>query len=76
MFLPELPSFTTAQLVRLLAVVALLILPNFFAIWHSFHRQFPTVNEKMLWFLAAVFVPVLGGIAYIVFGRKRGRKPS
>jgi hypothetical protein len=40
-----------------------------------FPARLPTPAEKMAWLGAAVFVPVLGGLAYLVFGRKRGKKP-
>ena len=76
MIFPDLPPMTPGQLALLIALLALPILPNFIAIWHSFYRVFPTHTEKMFWFLLAIFVPVLGGIAYLIWGRKRGRKPS
>jgi len=60
----------------LFLVLALPVFINFWAISHAFYRNFPTVQEKMVWLCLAVFVPVLGGIAYIVAGRKRGTKPS
>lgn len=74
--LPALPPMTTGQLVFALAILALAILPNYIAIWQSFHRVFPTPLERMFWFLLAIFVPVLGGVVYLIWGRKRGRKPS
>ena len=76
MILPELPAMTPGQMALLFALLALPILPNFIAIWHSFHREFPTHMEKMFWFLLAIFVPLLGGIIYCIWGRKRGRKTS
>ena len=71
-----LPSMTTNQMVLVVAFLALAILPNYIAIWQSFHRVFPTPLERMFWFLLAIFVPLLGGIAYLIWGRKRGRKTS
>ena len=73
---PELLSMTPGQLALFFLLLALPILPNFIAIWHSFHRVFPTHLEKMCWFLLAIFVPVLGGVIYLLWGRKRGRKLS
>ena len=73
---PELLSLTPGQLALLLGLLLLPILPNCFAIWHCFHREFPTPLERMFWFLLAIFVPVLGGIVYLLWGRKRGVKPS
>jgi hypothetical protein len=76
MILPELPLLTPGQTALALGLLVLAILPNYIAIWQSFHREFPTPLERMFWFLLAIFVPVLGGLAYLIWGRKRGRKPS
>ncbi len=76
MILPQIPSMTPGQMALAALVLVLAILPNYIAIWQSFHRVFPTPLERMFWFLLAVFVPVLGGLAYLFWGRKRGRKPS
>lgn len=61
------------QLAVTLVLLAIPILPNLWSIWHAFHRDFPTVQEKMAWVMACTFVPVLGGIAYILIGRRRSR---
>jgi hypothetical protein len=62
--------------VALVSILALLpAILNLWAIWHSYRRDFPTPAEKMAWLGVAVFVPVLGGLAYLIFGRKRGKKP-
>jgi hypothetical protein len=55
-------------------VAALPVLVNLWAIQHAFHHNFPTIQEKMVWLSLAVFVPVLGGLAYLFIGRKRGSK--
>jgi len=55
-----------------LIILAVPILPNLWAIWHIFRRDFATPQEKMAWLAAAVFLPVLGGLVYLFFGRKRG----
>jgi hypothetical protein len=55
----------------LIALLTLPILPNLWAIWHIFRNDFPTPQEKMAWVGGAVFLPVLGGVAYFLFGRKR-----
>jgi drug/metabolite transporter (DMT)-like permease len=76
MLLPDLPSLAPGQMALLITLLVLAILPNYIAIWQSFHREFPTPLERMFWFLLAIFVPLLGGIAYLIWGRKRGRKTS
>ncbi len=69
-------SLSPIELVLALVLLAIPILPNLWSIWHAFHRDFPTVQEKMIWISVAVFIPVLGGVAYILFGRPRSRKPG
>lgn len=64
----------TSQLLLILALLSLPILPNLWAIWHAFHATFPTDQEKMVWIALSVFVPVLGGLIYLFWGRKRTRR--
>ncbi len=54
--------------------LALPILPNLWSIWHIRSRYFSNEQERSIWFLVAVFIPVIGGIAYIFVGRKRASK--
>jgi hypothetical protein len=70
-----LPPMSSGQLILISILAFVPIIPNLWAIWHCFRRDFPTPAEKMAWFGIAVFVPVLGGLAYLLFGRKRGKKP-
>lgn len=56
-----------------LALLSLPILPNLWAIWHAMRHEFPGEREKYWWTLGAVFVPVLGGLAYLLFGLRRGK---
>lgn len=64
----------TSQLLLILVLLALPILPNLWAIWHSFHAEFATHQEKMVWLAVNIFVPVLGGLVYLFWGRKRARR--
>lgn len=50
------------------------ILPNLWSIWHIFRSDFATAQEKMAWLGAAVFIPFLGGLAYVCIGRKRAKR--
>ena len=56
-------------------VVAILPLPNLWAIWHAFFHSFPSAHERLLWICCGVFIPIVGGIAYLIFGLKRSSKP-
>ncbi|MDE5681954.1 MAG: PLD nuclease N-terminal domain-containing protein [Mailhella sp.] len=54
----------------------LLMLPailNLWTIWHAMKHDFPNEKERVLWVLAGIFLPVLGGISYLVFGMKRSK---
>lgn len=61
-------------LVLILAFVP--ILPNLWCIYHAFQREFPTPAEKMAWIGVGIFIPVLGGLIYLIWGRRRGRKAA
>jgi hypothetical protein len=54
----------------LLAFVAL----SFAAIWDAWGREFGSPTEKLAWIQVAVLFPFVGGVAYFILGRKRGRK--
>ena len=59
------------QILLIVLLMILPILPNLWSIWHIFHRNFKTPQEKMAWIGITVFIPALGGIIYILCGRKR-----
>ncbi len=50
------------------------MLPNLYSIWHVRNHYFSNEQEKSLWFLLVVFVPVIGGIIYLIIGRKKASK--
>ena len=59
--------------------IALLTLPafiNLWAIWHAAKHTFPGEKEQLFWILAGVFLPVAGGLAYLVFGLRRAEKKA
>jgi len=66
-------SLPPEKLIFYLLLLAIPILPNLWCIWNAFHREFRTVNEKLAWIGIGVFVPVLGGLAYLFIGRRRSR---
>ena len=71
-----LTSLIAGYPVWLYLALTLPVFINFWAIAHAFYRNFPTIQEKMVWLCLAVFVPVLGGLIYLIVGRTRGTKPS
>jgi len=68
------PALALSQWIAILGVVAVFIGVSLYAIWDAFHRDFGSSNAKFGWVQLAVMVPFLGGLAYLIFGRKRGRK--
>ncbi|MBQ9407050.1 MAG: PLDc N-terminal domain-containing protein [Desulfovibrio sp.] len=53
-------------------LVALLpMLPTFWSILHVWKHEFATPQERALWLVLVVFLPVLGGLVYLVSGRKK-----
>lgn len=47
---------------------------SFWAIWHAFWRVFPYPQERFIWLAIAVFIPFFGGLIYLLWGAKRGRR--
>ena len=50
------------------------MVPTFWAIVDVAHRDFGTLKKKALWGAFIVFVPCLGGLVYLIFGRRQGTK--
>ena len=68
--LQSLPFYAQAGLIAM-------PLLNLWAICHVARRNFPGgQQERILWIMPAVFIPVLGGIIYALFGMKRAQKPQ
>lgn len=68
------PDLTTGQWLLVAGVVGLFLLITWWAIWDAFRREFNTTGEKMAWVQVAVLVPFLGGLTYLFFGKRRGKK--
>ena len=52
-------------------LLALPIVPNLWSIRHVGTHHFAQPTERFLWLAVCIFVPCLGGLAYVVFGRPR-----
>ncbi|MCD6138718.1 MAG: PLDc_N domain-containing protein [Deltaproteobacteria bacterium] len=52
------------------------IVPTFWAIVDLAYRDFVSIRKKALWGIFVVFVPCLGGIVYLLFGRRQGTKTT
>jgi len=57
-------------------VFALLMLPAIINLWgisHAMRHTFPGENERVLWVVACIFLPILGGVLYLIFGLRRSK---
>lgn len=70
----EIPHLAPVQWALILGIVGAFVAVSLYAIWDAFHRDFGSSNAKFGWIQLTVLVPFLGGLAYLIFGRKRGRK--
>ncbi|MDR2605485.1 MAG: PLD nuclease N-terminal domain-containing protein [Desulfovibrio sp.] len=57
-------------------LLSLPALINLFGIAHAFRRVFPSPQERLLWLGCCVFIPVIGGLAYLAFGMRRAAKQA
>lgn len=46
------------------------ILPNLWSIWNIWTHSFKDYNQKIIWLVIAVFLPLVGGLLYILIGRR------
>ncbi len=67
-------SIPPDKLVYVLPLLILPIIPNVWSIWHLYTHEFPTHQERAAWIVAQIVLPVIGGLGYILFGRKRAVK--
>ena len=58
----------------ILLILLLPMVPTFWAIVDVAYRDFGTLKKRALWGAFIVFVPCLGGLVYLIFGRRQGKK--
>ncbi len=56
-----------------LILFSLSMLPTVWAIKDVVYRDFDSLRRKKIWIAVTVLIPCLGGVVYLVFGRKQGR---
>jgi hypothetical protein len=69
---PDFSAVTTTQWAIILSSVAVCFSFSVWTILDIWKRDFESVNEKVLWMQICIFVPILGAVAYLFVGRKRG----
>ncbi|QJB57789.1 PLD nuclease N-terminal domain-containing protein [Pseudodesulfovibrio sp. zrk46] len=67
-------ALTTNQWIVIIAAVAACFSFSAWTILDAWKRDFESANEKVLWMQICIFVPILGSLAYLFLGRKRGSK--
>jgi uncharacterized membrane protein len=69
----SMPQLSTMQWTAILVGAALFVGISCYSIYDALRRDFGSTNAKLAWVQLAVLVPFFGGLAYLFFGRKRGR---
>jgi len=68
------PALSPALWAAILGGALLFVGLTCYSIYDALRRDFGSTNAKLAWVQLAVLVPFFGGLAYLIFGRKRGRK--
>lgn len=69
-------ALTSTQWIIVILAVAVCFSFSAWSIWDTWKREFESTNEKVLWIQICIFIPILGSLAYLSIGRKRGSKNS
>ncbi|NVM20930.1 MAG: PLDc_N domain-containing protein [Desulfobacterales bacterium] len=67
------PNMSHALIVLILLLP---MVPTFWAIVDVAHRDFGTLRKKGMWGVFIVLVPCLGGLVYLIFGRRHGTRAT
>ncbi len=59
------------KILIVIAVLAIPLVPTFWAILDIPKRSFPTPKKKVLWFFTVSTLPCIGAILYILIGRRQ-----
>lgn len=59
------------KILTLLVILAIPLIPTFWAILDIPKRAFPTPKKKVIWFFTVSTLPCVGAILYILFGRRQ-----
>jgi len=67
-------AISTNQWLVIILVVAVCFSFSAWTIMDAWKRDFESSNEKVLWMQICIFIPILGSLAYLFLGQKRGSK--
>lgn len=54
-------------------IVLLPMAPTFWSIWDIWTHSFASYQKRVTWLIIVIFIPVIGGIIYLIFGWKQAR---
>ena len=74
MFFPDYSALTTTQWAVIISLFLICFSFSAWTILDAWKRTFESANEKVLWIQICIFVPLIGSVAYLMIGRKRGSK--
>lgn len=67
-------SLSNNQWIVIIALVGICFSFSAWSIIDCWKRTYESTNEKVMWIQISVFVPILGSLAYLFLGRKRGSR--
>lgn len=71
---PDYSAISSSQWIVIISAVTLCFAFSAWTIFDAWKRNFESPNEKLLWIQICIFIPILGSLAYLSLGRKRGSK--
>lgn len=70
----DLSAVTSTQWIVIITAVCASFSFSAWTILDAWKQDFESSQEKMLWMQICIFIPILGSLAYIFLGKKRGSK--
>ena len=67
-------ALTTQQWTIVILIVGACFTVSILTILDIWKRRFRSAGEKSIWMQIAIFIPVLGALAYFFIGRNNGSK--
>jgi len=71
---PDFSAVTPTQWAIAGLAVALCFSFSAWTILDAWRRDYDLPSEKVAWMQLCIFIPILGSLAYLLIGRKRGTK--
>jgi len=72
----DISSLTSTQWIVIITAVCVCFAFSAWTILDAWKRDFESFQEKVLWMQICIFIPIIGSLAYLFLGKKRGRKSS